>query len=146
MAKKINDTPRDPQSFLDGYKPVVPSFQAMQQKPEPSGETSAAVLESIPVSHTEPKPKAQAGSKEKEYERIFLSRIMAVKKINRVYISDDHYEKIQSVVSRLGRKYEGLNIGSFIWNILEEHFRTHGNALRNLIEENPQHNPFDDWK
>lgn len=105
MAKKINDTPRDPQTFLDGYKPVVPSFQAMQQKPEPSGETSAAVLESIPVSHTEPKPKAQAGSKEKEYERIFLSRIMAVKKINRVYISDDHYEKIQSVVSRLGRKY-----------------------------------------
>ena len=146
MAKKINDTPRDPQTFLDGYTPVVPSFQAMQQKPEPSGETSAAVLESIPVSHTEPKPKAQAGSKEKEYERIFLSRIMAVKKINRVYISDDHYEKIQSVVSRLGRKYEGLNIGSFIWNILEEHFRTHGNALRNLIEENPQHNPFDDWK
>lgn len=146
MAKKINDTPRDPQTFLDGYKPVVPSFQAMQQKPEPSGDTSAAVPASIPASHTEPKPKAQAGSKEKEYERIFLSRIMAVKKINRVYISDDHYEKIQSVVSRLGRKYEGLNIGSFIWNILEEHFRTHGNALRNLIEENPQHNPFDDWK
>lgn len=146
MAKKINDAPRDPQTFLEGYKPIVPnlqpkpSVQSFDSPPEASATAPISTSTPVPTSIT------KCGDKEKEYERIFLSRVMPVKKNNRVYLSDDHFKKIQSVVDRLGRKYEGLNIGSFIWNILEEHFRTHGCALHNLIEENPQHNPFDEWK
>ena len=138
MAKKINDSPRDPQTFLDNYKPVVPNLQPRSSTQ--SQDSNPHVEATQPQTTTS---RTTCSDKEKDYERIFLSKVMPVRKNNRVYLSDDHFKKIQSVVDRLGRKYEGLTIGSFIWNILEEHFRTHKNSLHNLIEENPQHNPFD---
>lgn len=143
MAKKINDTPRDPETFLDSYKPVSPN---LKPKTSSLSEMNTVAEDELTSAKMQRKQAICGDSPEREYENRYLSKIMSIKKINRVYVCDNHFDKIQSVVKSLGSRHEGLNIGSFIWNILEEHFRLYGGVLHNLIEENPRHNPFDDCK
>lgn len=121
-------------SYLEGLNPVTPSFG----EPE---------LEREPDRKKVEKKKVQIAPKDKtEYESVFLAPAGGGKKAWRVYVTEIHYDRLNTIVKRLSTETQQQTIVGYLWNVLEDHFRTHGRTIAELIDKTVQTNPFDEFK
>lgn len=121
-------------SYLDGLNPITPNF----------GGSSAEKAAEPKKPETK---KAQTPSRERtEYESVFLAPARGGKKNWRVYITEKHYDRINTIVKRLSPEGQPQSIVGYVWNVLEDHFRTYGKDIAALIDKAVQSNPFDEYK
>ena len=143
MAKKIAEVPLPRDNFLQGYKPITPKFA-----PDDEDE----VKEDAPLVGPEPKPtgqntvekkkqpQASESSLEKEYLEKFFAQAPSAGKYCKIGLSSDHFELIDAIVKDLS---PGMTKADYIWNVLENHFKTYGKVIRELFNKIPPKNPID---
>lgn len=135
MATKAVKVDIDKESFLDDLNPVTPNFGAPAPNPEAESESASRKRGNVVL------PKHQS-----DYESVFLAPAGGGKKTWRVYITEKHFERINTIVKRLSPEGQQQSIVGYLWNVLEEHFKTHGKTIAALIDKTVQTNPFDEFK
>lgn len=120
-------------SYLDSLNPVTPNFG------EPKSEKTSEPKKEVNKPQT-------ASSERTEYESVFLAPAGGGKKTWRVYITEKHYDRINTIVKRLSPEGQPQSIVGYLWNVLEEHFKAHGKDIAALIDKAVQSNPFDEYK
>lgn len=145
MAKKIAEVPLPRDNFLQGYKPITPKF-APDDEDEAKEEVKekTTLVESKPTEQTlvEKKKSVQTlvSDLEKEYLEKFFAQAPSAGKYCKIGLSSDHFELIDAIVKDLS---PGMNKADYIWNVLENHFKTYGKVIRELFNKIPPKNPID---
>lgn len=141
MAKKIAEVPLPRDNFLQGYKPITPKF-APDDEEEVKEETApveAKPTEQNPVDKNK-STRAPDSDLEKEYLDKFFAQAPSAGKYCKIGLSSDHFELIDAIVKDLS---PGMNKADYIWNVLENHFKTYGKVIRELFNKIPPKNPID---
>lgn len=137
MAKKIAEVPLPKENFLHGYKPITPNFSD-------EDEVYAVIQEEKPKDDAKTKPSPIG--KEKEYISKFLKPAANTKKDNKVGLTLKHYELLSAIVGQLSTPTNKISRSDYLWNVLQEHFKTYGDVIWELIRKIPPKNPFDDFE
>lgn len=120
-------------SYLDSLNPVTPNFGTPEPEKAPEPKKADNKLQTASSEYT-------------EYESVFLAPAGGGKKTWRVYITEKHYDRINTIVKRLSPEGQPQSLVGYLWNVLEEHFKTHGKDIAALIDKAVQSNPFDEYK
>lgn len=145
MAKKIAEVPLPRDNFLQGYKPITPKF-APDDEDEVKDEVKeeAAPVEATPTEQNtmekKRQPQASESSLEREYLEKFFAQAPSAGKYCKIGLSSDHFELIDAIVKDLS---PGTTKADYIWNVLENHFKTYGKVIRELFNKIPPKNPID---
>lgn len=137
MAKKIAEVPLPKENFLHGYKPITPNF---------SDEDEVDVVTQDDKQKEGTTAKPMPIGKEKEYISKFLKPAANTKKDNKVGLTVKHYELLSAIVSQLSTPSNKISRSDYLWNVLQEHFKTYGDVIWELIRKIPPKNPFDDFE
>lgn len=141
MAKKIAEVPLPRDNFLQGYKPITPKFAPDDEEEVKVDATPAEVkpTEQTPVEKTK-SAQTSVSELEKEYLEKFFAQAPSAGKYCKIGLSSDHFELIDAIVKDLS---PGMNKADYIWNVLENHFKTYGKVIRELFNKIPPKNPID---
>lgn len=119
MAKKIENIPLPKESFLAGYKPIVPHF-----------------ADDEPLS-TESDKAPKLTRDEKAYSDLFLKAPDSSKRTRVVYVSNEHLDCLKEMARFLKDEYgTDITLSGLVWNLLEHHFNTYGKTIGSLIDKN----------
>lgn len=141
MAKKIAEVPLPKDNFLQGYKPITPKF-APDDDDEAKEEEASAEGKPPEQNPAEKKKSSKPtdSNLEQEYLEKFFAQAPSAGKYCKIGLSNDHFELIDAIVKDLS---PGMNKADYIWNVLENHFKTYGKVIRELFNKIPPKNPID---
>lgn len=141
MAKKIAEVPIPRDNFLQGYKPITPKFADDDEEDVKEGAAPTETKPPEPTPAEKPKkPQPKESDLEREYLEKFFAQAPSAGKYCKVGLSSDHFELIDAIVKDLS---PGMNKADYIWNVLENHFKTYGKVIRELFNKIPPKNPID---
>lgn len=143
MAKKIAEVPIPKENFLHGYKPITPKFA--EDDEEDVKEDTPAEEKPVEQKPSEKKVTPQQSSEEEVYRETYFAQAPSEGKYCKIGVSQEHFELIGDIVKNLSPGGT-MTKADLLWNILENHFKTYGNTIREMFNKIPPKNPFDRFK
>lgn len=137
MAKKIAKVPLG-EDFLAGYKPVTPDFAdiPMDSDVAPDPMPGPKGVDEEPMA---PKPEDtphKSRTISNSFADTFLRGGTDEKKIEKVYLTNDHLIRLREIVQAITSKTgKNMTIGNYVWIILEHHFSTYRKDIAGLIDQ-----------
>lgn len=143
MAKKIAEVPIPKENFLHGYKPITPKFA--EDDEEDVKEDTPAEEKPVEQKPSEKKVTPKQSSEEEVYRETYFAQAPSEGKYCKIGVSQEHFELIGDIVKNLSPGGT-MTKADLLWNILENHFKTYGNTIREMFNKIPPKNPFERFK